>query len=178
MPYIRRLGAIVATMTIIGCGSPSPDSPVMGQVSRAAEALPSTPTSDWAKTGPGVNATVHQYPIQNYPARLTAPQSLAQVALLPNQTDGSCSAPDFRIHAAASPAGASPSTQHIDITCGQREVRQSTASLQAQDMRIDQSNDELAPMTYALTDLESEPEQAHELWLEQVIQEVTEFDTL
>ncbi len=123
MTDMRHLGLIVATMTIIGCGSPSPDSSVMDQVGRSAEALRSTSTSDRARTSPGVNPSVQQ------------------------DVQGQ---------------------EFLDIT----------APLQAQALGIKEPSDKMAPMTYALADLESESEQAHELWLEQAIREVTEFDTL
>jgi hypothetical protein len=89
---------------------------------------------------------------------------------------------------AASPAAASPSNERIDAACVRREVRHSrdvqgqelpdvTTPLQAQALWLEQPSDEMAPMTYTLADLENEPDHAHELWMEQVIQEVMEFDT-
>ena len=187
MPHISRLGAVVAAVMILGCGGPSPDTPVVGQVSGSANALLAVSTSDRARTSPGVNATVHQDPVQSSRARTPAPQILAHVALLPKTTDGSCSTPDSHVHRAASPAAAPPSNERVDAACVRREAQHgrevqgqalsdSTTQLQAQESWIEQPSDKLAPMTYMLADLENEPDQAHELWMEQVIQEVMEFD--
>ena len=122
MAHSALLGTVVATVMIIGCGGPSPDSPVLGQVSGSAEALRSASTSDRARTSPGVNPPVQR------------------------EVQG-------------------------------QEHPEATAPLQTQALLIEQS-DEAAPMIYALADLENEPDQAHELWMEQVIQEVMEFDML
>lgn len=188
MPHISRLGAVVATMTIIGCGGPSPDSTVVGHVSGSAEALLSTSMSAIPRTSPGVNAPVQRDPIQRDPVRTPTPQSASHVALPTMTTDGSCSAPDSHIHMAASPAAAPRSNERIDAVCVQRETLRGryvqgqehpdvTAQLQAQEQEllIEQYN-EIAPMTYTMTDLENEPDHAHELWMEQVIQEVMNFD--
>lgn len=182
-----RLGAVVATVMIMGCGGPLPDAPVAGEVSGSAEALRSASTSDRARTHPNVEATVRPDRVQNYPTRTTAPQIWAQVALLPNTTDSSCSAPDSRIHTAASPTVASPSNERIAAACVRREGQHGrevqgeelpdiTAPLQAQELWMKQHSDEMAPMTYTLADLENEPDHAHELWMEQGIQEVMNFD--
>lgn len=187
MPHISRLGAVVATMIIMGCGGPAPNSPVVGQVSGSAEALLSTSTSAMPRTSPGVNAPVHRDPIQRDPVRTPTPQSAFHVALSTTTTDGSCSAPDSHIPMAASPADAPPSNERINAACVQRELQhgryvqgqehpEGTAQLQAQELWIEQPSDEMAPMTYTLADLENEPDHAHELWMEQVIQEVMNFD--
>jgi len=183
-----RFGAVVAAVMIMGCGSPSPDSPVAGEVTGSAEARLSASTSDIARTSLGVNAPVRQDRVQSYPARTPAPQISAHVALLQNTTDGFCSAPDSHLPMAASPAAVPPSNDRVDAACMRREVQHSrdiqgqerldvTVPLQAQELWIEQQTDELAPMTYTLADLENEPDHAHELWMEQVIQEVMEFDT-
>ena len=188
MAHITRLGAVLATVMIMGCGGPSPDAPGVGQVSGSAEALLSASTSDRARTRPGVNATVRQDPVPSSPARTPAPQISSPVALLPKTTDGSCSAPDSHIHMAASPAAAPPSHERVDAACVRREAQHGqaiqgqehpdvTASLQAQELWIEPHSDEMAPMTYTLADLENELEYAHELWEAQVIQEVMELDT-
>jgi len=123
MAHSSRLGVVAAALMIMGCGGPSPDSPVVGQVSGSAEALRSASTSDRARTSPGVTPPVQR------------------------EVQG-------------------------------QEHPEATAPLQTQALWIEQQSDEMAPMTYTLADLENEPDQAHELWMEQVIQEVMEFDTL
>jgi hypothetical protein len=188
MAQSTRLGAVVAAVLILGCGGPSPDAPVAGQVSGSAEALRSASTSDRTRTSPGGNATVPPDRVQSYPARTTAPQIWAHVALFPNTTDGSCSAPDTNSAMVALPSPARLPNERIDAACVQRETLRGryvqgqehpevTAQLQAQEQEllIAQYN-EIAPMTYTLTDLENEPDHAHELWMEQVIQEVMNFD--
>ena len=187
MAHITPLGAVVATVMIIGCGGPSPDAPGVGQATGSAEALLSASTSDIPRTSPGVNATVRQDPVPSSPVRTPAPQISSPVALLPETTDGSCSAPDSHIHMAASPAAAQPSNERVDAACVRREAQHGrdiqgqeppdvTAQLQAQELWIEQHSDEIAPVTYTLADRENEPDYAHELWKEQVIQEVMEFD--
>ena len=187
MAYITRLGAVVATVMIMGCGGPLPDVPVVGQVSGSADALLSTSTSDIPRTSPGVNGTVRQDPVQSSPVRTPAPQISSHVALLTNTTDGSCAAPDSHIHMAASPSAAPPSNERADSACVRREAQHGwdiqgqeppdvTAQLQAKELWIEQHSDEIAPVTYTLADRENEPDYAHELWKEQVIQEVMEFD--
>ena len=187
MAHITRLGAVVATVMIMGCGGPSPDAPVVGQVSGSADALLSASTSDIPRTSPGVNAIVRQDPVQSSPVRTPAPQISSHVILLTNTTDGSCAAPDSHIHMAASSSAAPPSNEPADAVCVRREAQHGrdiqgqeppdvTAQLQAQELWIEQHSDEIAPVTYTLADRENEPDYAHELWEEQVIQEVMEFD--
>lgn len=189
MAYSMPLGAVVATVMIMGCGGPSPNAPVEGQATGSAEVLLSASTSDLPRTSPGVNATVRQDPVPSSPVRTPAPQISSPVALLTKTTNGSCAAPDSHIHMAASPSAAAPSNERVDAACVRREAQHGwdvqgrelpgvTAQLQAQELWIAQHSDEIAPMTYTLADRENEPEHAHELWKEQVIQEVMEFDTL
>lgn len=186
MPHISRLGAVVATMIIMGCGGPSPGSPVVGQISGSTEALLSTSTSAIPRTSPGVNAPVHRDPIQRDPVRTPTQQSASHVALSTKTTDGSCSAPDTNSSMVALPSPAPLPNERIDAACVQREMQHGryvqgqehpevTAQLQAQELWIEQYN-EIASMTYTLADRESEPDQAHELWREQFIQEVMNLD--
>ena len=188
MAHITPLGAVVATVMIMGCGGPSPNAPVVGQATGSADALLSASTRDLPRTSPGVNATVRQDPVPSSPVRTPAPQISSPVALLTKTTDGSCVAPDSHIHMDASSSAAPPSNERADAACVRREAQHGrgiqeqeppdvTASLQAQELWIEPHSDEMAPMTYTLADLENEPEYAHELWEEQVIQEVMEFDT-
>lgn len=187
--YINRFWGVVATVMIMGCGGPSPDSPVVGQVSESAEALPLASTSDRARATPGVNASVRHDPVQSFRGSTPAQQNSSHVALLPKTTDGSCAAPDSHVDLAASPAAASLSNQRSGAACVRREVQHGrevqgqvlpdvTEPLQAQALWIKQHSLEMAPMTYTQADLENEPDQTHELWLEQGIQEVMEFETL
>ena len=186
MPHISRLGVVVAAMIIMGCGGPSPDSPVVGQVSGSAEALLSTSTSAIPRTSPGVNVPVQRGPIQRDPVRTPTQQSASLVALPTKTTDGSCSAPDNNSSMVALPSPAPLPNERIDATCVQPEMQHGryvqgheypevTAQLQAQELWIEQDS-EIASMTYTLADLENEPDQAHELWREQVIQEVMNLD--
>ena len=188
MAHITRLAAVVATVMIMGCGGPSPDAPVVGQVSGSADARLSASTSDLPGTSPGVNAPVRQDPVPSSPVRTPAPQISSPVALLPKTTDDSCAAPDSHIHMAASPAAAPPSNERVDAVCVRREAQHGrdiqgqehpdvTVQLQAQELWIEQHRYEIAPMTYTLADQENELDYAHELWEEQVIQEVMELDT-
>ena len=183
MPHISRLGAVVATMIIMGCGGPSPDSPVGGQVSGSAETLLSTSTSAIPRTSPGVNAPVQRDPIQRDPVRTPTQQSASHVALPTKTTDGSCSAPDTNSSMVALPSPTPLLNERIDAACVQRETQygqyvqgqehpEVAAQLQAQEEQYN----EIASMTYTLADLENEPDQAHELWSEQFIQEVMNLD--
>ena len=187
MAHITRLGAVVATVMIMGCGGPLPDVPVVGQVSGSADALLSTSTSDIPRTSPGVNATVRQDSVQSSPVRTPAPQISSHVALLTNTTDGSCAAPDSHIHMAASSSATSPSNEGADAACVRRKMQDGRdvqgqeypsviASLPGQGWWLEWHGDEIAPMIYTMADRENEPEHAHELWKEQVLQEVMEFD--
>lgn len=186
MPHISRLGAVVATMILMGCGGPSPDSPVGGQGSGSTEALLSPATSAIPRISPGINAPVGRDPIQPDPVRTSTPPSASQVALPTKTTDGSCSAPDTNSSPVALPTPARQLNERLDAACVPREMQHNryvqgqepqevTAQLQAQELWIEQEN-EIASMTYTLADRENEPDQAYELWREQLIHEVMNLD--
>ena len=189
MAHITRLGAVVATVMIMGCGSPSSDPPVEGQATGSSEALVSASTHDLPGTSPGVKAIVRQDSVPSSSVRTTAPPQISSpMTLLSTTTDGSCVAPDTDRHMAASRSAASPSNKRADAACVRRKAQQGwdvqgqahpglMASLQAQELWMEQHSDVIAPMIYTQADRENELDYAHELWEEQVIQEVTEFDT-
>jgi hypothetical protein len=86
----------------------------------------------------------------------------------------------------ALPSPAPLPNERIDVACVPQEMQHGryvqgqehpevTAQRQAQELWMEQYN-EIASMTYTLADRENEPDQAHELWTEQFIQEVMILD--
>jgi hypothetical protein len=186
MALIMRLGTLIATVVLTGCGTPPPDPSAVSEATGSAGVIHSAPAGDAPKTSSGPNAPARQAPTQtSLLGPIAQPVSPPKV-LVTGTTGTPCLTPDTHAQTAAFPAEAPPSDERVEAKCAQREARISwdaemrehpdgTGRLQAMALVEEQLNDEIEPVTYRLVD-EDERVLAQELREDQFVQEV-EIDT-
>ena len=186
MALIMRLGTLVATVVLTGCGTPPPEPPAVSEVTGSAGAIHSAPAGDAPRTSSGANAPARQVPTQT-PSLGPIAQPVSPPKVLVTGTTGTpCLTPDTLAQTAAFPAKAPPSDERVEAECAQRKARISwdaemrehpdgTGRLQAMELGKEQLSDEIELVSYRLVD-EDEQVFAQELWEEQFIQEA-ETDT-
>lgn len=174
---------LVLLVGLTACGSPTPDAPVLGRTTGAADAVVSSPAGDAPRVG---HELARQAPTQTTRLGPPAQPAAASDGRTTDASRAGRSAPDARVQTAASPSDTPPPDEQIAADQAQREARQlwfaearehpdATVRRQALELWAEQPGDDIDPLTYALVDEDEQVRaRAEELWEQQLTQEAAE----
>lgn len=170
MALIRCGGGVVAAVLFLGCGGPPPDSPTVDQVAGISLGGHSSKV-----VGPaGADApTSLPLPLPQ-PANLehSAPQENMTESPLAGQSEAACFAVvDCRYQAGSTTVEPASAEYNSAATYGSHQTGPQVVPRLAGAFATDDPPDVVTPVAGAVID-EAEQIQAHDIWLDQLLQEV------